>query len=660
MSQDLTDRATTVVRQQRRLLHVALTLALAMTLVVPLSAGSQAEATHFRSGHGSFTWESVGNRDIEFQIQSSFRRDGYATCYQTAPGTGITSTPCSGADGNPAPGDIILETIGDTYFSFGDGSSTPTLYYQVNSVDITRNWVFGYALDPAAFTAGEVSTRVRHTYAADGPIVAFMDTCCRLSGGPQGHVNNPDGFYRIEALINVGSSNRSPVSVMPPIIECEVGEVCQFPVLANDPDGDTLAWRLATSQEASGSGGFFQPGEGQTDVAVASVNESTGLYTWDTDGAQLSTGDNPTYYSTQVVIEDLDGNGEVKSKVAVDFFIQLREALSDPPEFDDEPTVPGQPVEKVVAPGEQISFVVRVCASDPDDEITLNVINLPSGATMTPPLPHTEVGCVTSTFTWTAPGGVGGATVGTAGLSTAGADESIHDVVFQATDQHGSSAVLNYRIRVTTAGGGEDEDEDEDEAVLDCGDVDGRVFPDVASGSVHSAAISCAGGLGLVQGQLDGTFGPASNLSRGQAASIVFRSLQLAGLDLDEQPDAAPSDAAGSTHRGAIGALIELDVIEGYADSTFRPRADVTRAQLASLIARATEATGVSASPTDPPFSDVSGGPHAGNIGWASSQGIIEGYGASTFGPNHSATRAQTASVIIRWLTALSGPVLIS
>ena len=189
--------------------------------------------------------------------------------------------------------------------------------------------------------------------------------------------------------------------------------------------------------------------------------------------------------------------------------------------------------------------------------------------------------------------------------------------------------------------------------VLDCSTVTLVTFPDVPSSFVHAENIGCAAGVGLFIGHPDGTFRPQNDVTRAQAASVIFRSLREAGLDVEEAPDAAASDTAGSTHQGAIGALTELGVVTNFVDGTFRPSDEVTRAQLASLIARATGELGVEVVTSTPAFTDVGPGVHTGNIGWASDAGIVEGYDDNTFRPNNHATRAQTASMLVRWLSGI-------
>ena len=355
--------------------------------------GESAYASHFRYGH--YSWVPVGGTTIEFTIQNAWRRDGYA-CYNPV---ALADVPCSVGDGFPQVGDVISEDIGGTTFGPGDGSpaiSSPSgpLLYQVTSVDIASNWLFGVALDPASLPA--IDTTVSHTYpAVGGNFLAFTESCCRTgSDGANQHINNYGGDYRVETLVNVHTGNKSPVSILPPIVSCPINAVCAFPIPATDPDGDTLNFYLSSSAEAGT--GFIQPGPPHAPNA-ATVNSTTGVYTWDTTGATLGTPSN-TLYSTQVTIQDLDTNGNVKSKVAVDFFIQLVPVVGVPPVFDG--LTPACGSTQSVSVGNMLGFTVQASGADTIQNVILNVVGLPVGANMTPLLP-TSGNPVSSFFSWT-------------------------------------------------------------------------------------------------------------------------------------------------------------------------------------------------------------------------------------------------------------------
>lgn len=380
---------------------------------------------------------SVTGNTVQFTIQNAWRRSTSPwLAYSCIDPATFATVPCSAPDGLPGPGDVFYEYGGGTQLSTGDvgviGSPLGPLLYVVTSIDPINEWLFASALDPASLPA--IDTAIDYTYGAPGDYTAAIGSCCRISAlsGVNAHINNPDGGYRVETLVNVGTGNSSPVSTLPPIILCPQSGLCSFTVPGSDPNGDPLNFRLSTSAEASGSSfGFTQPGPpfATNDASIS----STGLYTWDTTGATLAPPGTNTLYSTQVTIEDLNGAGNVKSKVAVDFLIQLVPVVGVPPVFDSPPT-PACGSTLTVNAGNMLNFTVLASDSDPGQTVTLNVAGLPVGATMTPSLP-TSGNPVNSTFSWT----------------PAGAQVGMHVVTFTATDDTGQQALCSVTIEVLAA-----------------------------------------------------------------------------------------------------------------------------------------------------------------------------------------------------------------
>lgn len=393
-------------------------------LLVVLVAGlvEPAHATHYR--YGKITWAPAGGRTIEFTIENSWRRSAYTTANgrcRNITAAGLPSTACTGAGNMPAVGDVIEEEQGTnngTRFNPGDGtgligSPVGGLLYKVTAIDPANDLLIGVALDPVVLPVANVSlakTTVGHTYAADGNYTAFISTCCRVSASG-GHINNADGDYRLETRVNVGTGNGSPVSSMPPIVQCPLNGVCALLIPGSDPNNDVLRFRLSTAAEAGS--GFTQPGPPEAPNA-ATVNSATGLFTWNTTGAQTGS---PTLYSAQIMVEDLTGpGGTVKSRVPVDFFIQLVAQAGTPPVFDHPPTPTcGSTIN--VNPFSNASFTVQASDADALQVVTLNVSGLPANATMTPGLPAVA-DPVSSTFNWT----------------PTTADAGPHVVTFSATD----------------------------------------------------------------------------------------------------------------------------------------------------------------------------------------------------------------------------------
>ncbi|MBS3939829.1 MAG: S-layer homology domain-containing protein [Actinobacteria bacterium] len=123
---------------------------------------------------------------------------------------------------------------------------------------------------------------------------------------------------------------------------------------------------------------------------------------------------------------------------------------------------------------------------------------------------------------------------------------------------------------------------------LACPDVPTRYFSDVADTSVHAAAIACAVHWRVLVGYVDGTFAPTAAVTRAQVASAIARLLTAAGIDLPTDADLTYADvAAGSPHAAAIAQLDALGVIRGLTTEQFGPGLPVARGQLASMLHRA-------------------------------------------------------------------------
>jgi len=372
---------------------IAPTLALLLlALVAVFVVVDQAAATHFR--YGQLSWRSrqdLGPRTVEFTLVAAFRRNGYNGSHP---------------DGLPDIGDNVLETIGGTSLDFGDGASTARLYVRVAAIDVRQNWIYGFLHE----APGDGLSTIRHIYGSDGNRTARTSTCCRISpcvasGGTGGlgnrHVNNPDGNYRLETIVNVGTTNRPPTSTLFPIIGCRRDEVCSFRIPTEDLDGDTVRFRLSTANEAAG-GSFRQPGDAGSGAPNPVSVSPEGIFSWDTTGA---TGSGMpqcprVLYSTQVMMEDVDLQGNVKSKIPLDFFLLLG-GSGNPPVF-----VGNSPCDQTVfgTTSELLTFNVQALDPDSEDEVSLNVVGLPFGATTDPPLPMTVAPgqTISTTFRWNA------------------------------------------------------------------------------------------------------------------------------------------------------------------------------------------------------------------------------------------------------------------
>ena len=154
---------------------------------------------------------------------------------------------------------------------------------------------------------------------------------------------------------------------------------------------------------------------------------------------------------------------------------------------------------------------------------------------------------------------------------------------------------------------------------------------------------------GYMVGYPDGTVRPAGNITRAEVATIFFRLLtdeSRKELWCTENPF---SDVDSSNwFNNAVSTMYNAGIISGYPDGTFRPNAKITRAELATIVARFLEDrinAGVEINLTD-----ISGHWAEGFIIEVAENGIITGYPDGTFKPDQAITRAETVTMINRLL----------
>ena len=149
-----------------------------------------------------------------------------------------------------------------------------------------------------------------------------------------------------------------------------------------------------------------------------------------------------------------------------------------------------------------------------------------------------------------------------------------------------------------------------------------------------------------VIGYTDGTIRPGNNISRAEVATIFFRLLTDEAREQYNKTTTSYSDIKdGAWCCRAVATLTNAGVINGYTDGTFRPNAPITRAELATIIARFAKLD-----VNTKTFSDITGHWAQKNIELAVGNGWINGYDDGTFRPNHNITRAETFAMINRVL----------
>jgi hypothetical protein len=155
--------------------------------------------------------------------------------------------------------------------------------------------------------------------------------------------------------------------------------------------------------------------------------------------------------------------------------------------------------------------------------------------------------------------------------------------------------------------------------------------------------------IGYINGYPDGSVRPEGNITREEAAAILYR--------IQNHEYEKPFATTGTVFTDVdlnlwavseIEYMADRDVIYGYTDGSFKPKNYITRAEFAALIYRF---AGIKSARTENPFSDLS------EDHWAYSEivslaqsGLIEGYPDGTFGSENYITRAEAMTIINKFL----------
>lgn len=149
-----------------------------------------------------------------------------------------------------------------------------------------------------------------------------------------------------------------------------------------------------------------------------------------------------------------------------------------------------------------------------------------------------------------------------------------------------------------------------------------------------------------VIGYTDGTIRPNNDISRAEVATIFFRLLTDEAREQYTTTAGNFTDVkAGMWCNRAIATLTNMGIVKGYTDGSFQPNKSITRAELATIIARFAKLD-----VNTKTFSDINGHWAQKSIELAAGNGWINGYEDGTFRPNKSIIRAETFAMINRVL----------
>lgn len=178
-------------------------------------------------------------------------------------------------------------------------------------------------------------------------------------------------------------------------------------------------------------------------------------------------------------------------------------------------------------------------------------------------------------------------------------------------------------------------------------------FNDVSESDWYFDVVKMAVESGLMNGISDNEFAPELNITRGMFVTVLYRA--------DNQPTVSGtlkfSDvSADAYYKNAVIWATENGIADGISETEFAPEKNITREQMAVMIARYAEYKGIKAEKTQSPEyadgAEISDYAEDG-IATVSALGIIEGNDDGTFAPRRNASRAEAAAVFARLLNVI-------
>jgi hypothetical protein len=179
-------------------------------------------------------------------------------------------------------------------------------------------------------------------------------------------------------------------------------------------------------------------------------------------------------------------------------------------------------------------------------------------------------------------------------------------------------------------------------------------FIDVFATDWYADAVRYVNDNGIMTGTSPSTFNPNGKLSRAMLATVLYR--------LDGEPrttySAAYTDVpSGQWYSESVTWASENGIVTGYGGGIFAPNDDLTREQFSTMLHRYARMKGYDVSAA----SNLSGFSDAGTISdwaldamrWAVAKGLINGATDTTLDPSGAATRAQCATILMRFVKML-------
>ena len=207
--------------------------------------------------------------------------------------------------------------------------------------------------------------------------------------------------------------------------------------------------------------------------------------------------------------------------------------------------------------------------------------------------------------------------------------KTLEDGYYTITVKSGSKAKADYTVVLKDKKGNEATGVTDDNGVVTLPGVEHKAY---------------------IVGYPNGEFRPEGNMSRAEAAAIFARLIADEKGENITGKASFKDVASNEWYSSYVGYLEKYDVIKGYTDGTFKPEAPVTRAEFVAMSVRFYDLfEDVTRTNSTKQYTDVSASYWAaGDIGFATNQKWLNGYADGSFKPDININRAEVVTVVNR------------
>lgn len=181
-------------------------------------------------------------------------------------------------------------------------------------------------------------------------------------------------------------------------------------------------------------------------------------------------------------------------------------------------------------------------------------------------------------------------------------------------------------------------------------------FKDINKSQWFYETVMQASAMELFTGYPNGTFGPNDKVTRGQAVQVLYNH-----YGTDHGTSTGFSDVSDfDWYARAITWATKEKLVNGIGNNTFAPNDSLTREQLVSILYAKAGRPSVNANVTLRKYldyKDVSSWARDA-FAWAVKNGIVQGVSSNQLNPQGTATRAEMATIMIRYLDKIDGEVI--